>query len=183
MKRYLLTAAILCCAGGLNALTTGAEAVPGPQTGQKQQISVSKQAPAPVYAAPGKSTRGLIVVAQVPSAPDAAKKYQSAAKKEAAKAAEQDSEEAGVMIDSKSDDADSETPSSSSMAGTERQEDAAFASYLPASYGQMKGVLNEQNRNVLVFENEDGVLSFVQVSVEKKSVTWKLLARVGRSQE
>ncbi|MCX5784753.1 MAG: hypothetical protein NTX59_03600 [Elusimicrobia bacterium] len=186
MKKYLFAAAMLLCAGGLSARIPGAEVVPGPRTGREKQSSASKQAAVPAYAAPSQSTRGRIVVAQVPAAPDAAKKYQSsasAAKKEAAKAAEQDSEEAGVMIDSKSEDTESDASPSSSMTGTERQEDVTFASYIPSSYGQMKGVLNEQGRSVLIFENEEGILSFVQVSVGKKSVAWKLLARVARSQE
>ena len=116
---------------------------------------------------------------------EASKKSQASpsAKKETAKAAEQDSEEAGVMIDAKSEDTESEVFSSSYKTGTERQEEAAFASSIPASYGPMKGVLNEQGRNILVFENEDGILSFVQISVGKNSVSWKLLARVGRSQD
>jgi len=193
MKKCLFLAVTLFCAGGLIAQDTGPEVISSPQTGQKKQSSVSKQdadtavspTAGPMHAAHGKSKRGRIIVAQVPAAAEASKKSQPspAAKKEMPKAAEQDSEEAGVMIDSKSDDTEGEALSSSYATGTERQEDAAFASSIPASYGQMKGVLNEQGRNVLVFENEEGILSFVQVSLGRDLLTWKLLARVARSQD
>ncbi|HAH33019.1 MAG TPA: hypothetical protein DCL44_11970 [Elusimicrobia bacterium] len=185
MKKYLFLIAVLFCAGGLGA-KPGTEAAPGPQKGQEKQNSVSTKAVVASYTLHSQSERGRIIVAQVPSAPDAAKKTQPPAtpsRKEAAKAADQDSEEAGVLIDSKSEDTESETQPASYKAATERQDESAFASYLPASYGQLKGILDEQGRNVLVFENEDGVLSFVQVSVGKQSVVWKLLTRIGRSQE
>ncbi|HAF96428.1 MAG: hypothetical protein A2X34_08170 [Elusimicrobia bacterium GWC2_51_8] len=129
---------------------------------------------------------GLIAqVAQVPAAAGASKKSQSstAAKKETAKTQDQDGEEGGVVIDSKSEDSEVDTTPYSSKNSVDQSENAGFASYLPAAYGPLKGVLNEQGRNVLVFENEDGILSFVQASVGKNSVSLKLLARVARSQE
>jgi len=151
MKKYLFLGAILLGAGGLVARDTGASSVSGLKSGRA-------------------------MVAQAPSASDAAKKDQL-------KAAEQDDEDTSVIIDSKSGDADSETLSSSASAAAEHQEETAFDSSIPASYGQFKGVMAEQGRNVLVFENEDGVLGFVQISVARNSVNWKLLARVSRSQD
>jgi len=98
-------------------------------------------------------------------------------------APELNSEDSGVVVDSKSEDIDAETFSDFSDGKAEQQKDADFDSSIPASYGQLKGVLNEPGRNVLVFENEDGVLSFVQASFGRNSLTCKLLARAGRSQD
>ena len=175
MKKYLFLTAMLFCAGGLAAYNSGSETAARPQAAQAQPV------PAP---APGDDPVRL-KASQILAQADAAKKAPQpapAVKKETPKAAEQDSEEAGVLIDSKSD-TESEAQSSAYVAEIGHQEDAAFASSIPASYGPMKGVLNEQGRNILVFENEDGILSFVQISVGKNSVSWKLLARVGRSQD
>ena len=113
----------------------------------------------------------------------APKQSEVPAKNSKSPAPKQNSEEDGVVIDSKSEGSEAETSTYSSENNSEQQADAGFASSLPASYGKLKGVLNEPGRNVLVFENEEGILSFVQVSLGRSSLTWKLLARAGRSQD
>jgi len=158
MKKYLFLALTLFCAGGLIA-----------QVAQVPAAAGASKKPQP-WTAPAAAGRPV-------------SQSSTAAKKEAAKTQEQDGEETGVMIDSRSEDSEAETSPYSSKNSVDQAENAGFASSLPASYGPLKGVLNEQGRNVLVFENEDGILSFVQASVGKNSVSLKLLARVARSQE
>ena len=53
---------------------------------------------------------------------------------------------------------------------------------LPSSYGQCKGVIADAGRNLLIFESpDDGSVSFVQVTVGKANVSWKLVDRIPRS--
>jgi len=88
-------------------------------------------------------------------------------------------EEGSVMIDEKA-----EAASSGRLSGGESEPAAAHANdagVIPASYGQLKGTLADGGANILVFENEDGVISFVQVLVGKKSVTCRLIDKVLRS--
>ena len=178
MKKYLFLALTLFCAGGLIAQKNASEVISGPGDGKEKQSFAPKRtavSPAGTNKVPAKNSKS--------AAPAASRQNHAAVKKEAAKTTEQDSEEGGVVIDSKSEDSEAETLSYPSKNNAEQPEEAAFASYIPASYGQLKGVLIEQGRNVMVFENDEGILSFVQVSVGKNSVTWKLLARVARSQD
>lgn len=104
------------------------------------------------------------------------------AKEEQAKAAaarqEQEAEESVVMIDSKGDGGETESPSAY---GAE-QEERAVPGGLPSSYGQCKGVIADAGRNILIFESpDDGAVSFVQVTVGKANVSWKLVDRIPRS--
>ncbi|MDD5208521.1 MAG: hypothetical protein PHV36_03980 [Elusimicrobiales bacterium] len=101
-------------------------------------------------------------------------------KAEQAKAAaakqEQDAEESVVMIDSKTEE--TESPAAYGMEG----EDRLVPGGLPSSYGQCKGTITDAGRNIMIFESlDDGSLSFVQVTVGKANVSWKLIDRVPRS--
>ena len=90
-------------------------------------------------------------------------------------------EEGAVMIDDKSDEDSTGSFSDSDTAASEEREAPSVRGGLPASYGQLKGTLNDGGRSLLVFENEDGVISFVQIFAGKNSVTWKLVSRIYRS--
>ena len=94
---------------------------------------------------------------------------------------EQAEEEGAVMIDDKSDEDSSGSFSDNDTAAPEEREAPSARGGLPASYGQLKGTLNDGGRNLLVFENEDGVISFVQIFAGKNSVAWKLMSRIYRS--
>ena len=52
---------------------------------------------------------------------------------------------------------------------------------MPASYGQLKGTLSDGGRSLLVFESDDGTISFVQIFTGKNAVSWKLVSRIYRS--
>jgi hypothetical protein len=84
-------------------------------------------------------------------------------------------EESVVMIDSRTDAEDMRTTAANA-------EDRALPAGLPSSYGQCRGVITEGGRSVLVFESpEDGSMAFVQVTLGKANVSWKLLDRIYRS--
>jgi len=111
-------------------------------------------------------------------APAAQPQQPAAQPKKAVKSSDQDAEESVVMIDSK---ADAEDMGSPEVYGSERDE-AAVPGGLPSSYGQCKGVISEGGRNILVFENpDDGAISFIQITVGKAKVSWKLVDRLPRS--
>lgn len=116
--------------------------------------------------------------AQKSEAPAAEEKKAPAPKKEAAKA--EPEEEGGVMIDSKAESDQGEEPEYRAPR-PQADEEASVPGGLPVSYGTLKGTLVEGGRNLLVLENEDGTITFVQVMVGKNSASWKLVARIGRS--
>ncbi|OGS56566.1 MAG: hypothetical protein A3J79_04915 [Elusimicrobia bacterium RIFOXYB2_FULL_62_6] len=90
-------------------------------------------------------------------------------------------EEGSVMIDSKAGDAEpGEEPEYRPRSQGEADE-VNVPGGLPVSYGFLKGTLTEGGRNLLVFENEDGTITFVQVTVGKSAAAWKLVARIRRS--
>lgn len=104
-----------------------------------------------------------------------------AARPAQAKPAAEEPEEAMVMIDSKSEP--EETGRFSAAAFSQEPDDApAVPGGLPSSYGQLKGVMNDGGRTLLVLESpDDGAITFVQVTAGKSSVSWKLLDRIPRS--
>ncbi len=114
--------------------------------------------------------------------PDAA---QAPAPSSASAKVQDDSDEAGVMIDSKGDAGDASGDQDySAPNGAEVYAEPSGVGGLPSSYGQCKGVVNEGGRSVLVLESpEDGALSFVQVTVGKSDVSWKLIGRIPRSSD
>ncbi len=100
----------------------------------------------------------------------------SAERKAAAQAA-LEAEDSVVMIDSKSEGDEGGSAEPAAV-----QTEPAAPGSMPASYGDCKGVLNEGGRSVLVFESpENGTISFVQVTVGKDGVSWKLLGRIPRN--
>ncbi len=100
------------------------------------------------------------------------------AKAAAAKQDEQDAEESVVMIDSK---AEVEEAESAAAYGAD-QDERAVPGGLPLSYGQCKGIINDAGRSLLVFESpDDGTVSFVQVTIGRSNVSWKLVDRIPRS--
>ncbi len=100
-------------------------------------------------------------------------------KKEPARGA-QSEEEGAVMIDARGDEDYSGRFSDNEPAVAE-PEDPVVPGGMPASYGQLKGTLNDGGRNLLVFENEEGSISFVQIFAGKSAVSWKLVSRIYRS--
>jgi hypothetical protein len=154
MKKYLIAAVLLVCGIPLYA--------------QGPRASGKAAAPAAV-AQSTQTARGV---------QPAADKKKSAAKPAADKQADQESEDSVVMIDSKGGDAED----NGSFSAGEDREEKAVPGGLPASYGQCKGTITEGGRSLLVFESpDDGTVSFVQVSVGKNNVTWKLAGRIPRS--
>ena len=91
--------------------------------------------------------------------------------------ANQDEEEGNVMVDTK---AGEDVRDLASDNGRE-DEGTNAAGAIPSSYGQLKGALTEGGRGVLVFENEDGVISLVQVVMGRGPVSWKLISKIPRS--
>ncbi|MBI4655705.1 MAG: hypothetical protein HY746_03045 [Elusimicrobia bacterium] len=61
--------------------------------------------------------------------------------------------------------------------------DEDAARQMPASYGMIKGVFTDEGKNILVFENADGDMFFVQIFFTKKGVVWKLIDRISRVQD
>lgn len=113
--------------------------------------------------------------------PAPAEEKKAPAPKKEVKPAEPE-EEGSVMIDSKAGDSESgEEPEYRGR--PQAEEEPVVPGGLPVSYGLLKGTLNEAGRNLLVFENEDGTITFVQVMVGKNAANWKLVARIGRSMD
>ncbi|MBU2575216.1 MAG: hypothetical protein KKH28_14195 [Elusimicrobia bacterium] len=108
------------------------------------------------------------------------KKTPQPRKKEPAETdAEQEADEGSVMIDSKADEDSADQPEYDRPPA--ETEDANLPAGMPASYGQLKGAFDDGGRNILVFENEEGVMAFVQVFVGKNAISWKLISRTRRS--
>lgn len=154
MKKYLMTLALLVCAVPLYAQGPGAAGK------------------AAVPAAVNQSTRTARG-----AQPAAAKKAAAAVKPAAARQADQDNEESVVMIDSKSDAEDN-----GSFSSGEDREERTVPGGIPSSFGQCKGTITEGGRSLLVFESaDDGTISFVQITIGKSGVSWKLVDRIPRS--
>jgi len=158
MKKTFICAALTIMAGALFAQTPAAKA-------KTEQANPAAAAPVVTAKAAPRKT------ATPAAAP--AKKPEPA--KPAPKPAE-DQEESMVMIDDKVDTDYSRVSSA--------DDQPAVPGGIPSSYGQCKGVMNDGGRTVLVFESaDDGAISFVQVTLGKTGVAWKLLDRIYRSAE
>ena len=97
------------------------------------------------------------------------------------KQADTEPEEGTVMIDSKAGAEETERYAGQPE-GVDAERGVDVPGGLPSSYGQCKGVMNEGGRTILIFESlEDGTIYFVQVTVGKNSVSWKLVDRIPRS--
>ncbi len=152
MNKSLIAALLLVCGGALYA--------------KEPSKKVKAGAPALQTAA---------VAAVKADAAQSRKETKDAAVKTAAARQEQEAEESVVMIDSKGE---VESPSAYGAG----QEERAVPGGLPSSYGQCKGVIVDAGRNLLIFESpDDGSVSFVQVTVGKANVSWKLVGRIPRS--
>ena len=155
MKRSLIAVLLLVCAGALYAKE--------PSKKIKAEVAALQTAAAAAVKADAVQAKKDAKAEQV---------------KAAAARQEQDAEESVVMIDSKGDAGEAETPAAY---GAE-QEERVVPGGLPSSYGQCKGVISDAGRNLLIFESpDDGSVSFVQVTVGKANVSWKLVDRIPRS--
>lgn len=165
MKRIIFT--LLLLAGGA-AYAQDTEQAPKEKRASKRAAAQAKTGPAarPEAAAPAE-----------PRAP-AGNAGRPETSKPAAKINDADAEESGVMIDSRSDG--EETGRFAASASREEREDPA-AGGLPSSYGQLKGVMSDAGRSLLVFESpDDGSITFVQVTIGKNNAAWKLVDRIHR---
>lgn len=155
MNKSLIVALLLVCGGALSAK----------EPSQKIKAEVAALQTAAVAA----------VKAEAVQAKKEVKEEQA---KAAAARQEQEAEESVVMIDSKGEAGEAEAPAAY---GAE-QEERVVPGGLPSSYGQCKGVIADAGRNILIFESpDDGSVSFVQVTVGKSNVSWKLVDRIPRS--
>jgi len=159
MNKYLIAALLTVCGGALWA----------------QQPEVNKKPAAAAKAAsakPGTAVKPPVLLAQLNKTSKTAP-----VKAGQARSADPDVDEPGVKIDSKADqdeegDYAAERPELSVPGG------------LPSSFGQCKGVVNDAGRSILIFESpEDGTVYFVQVTVGKANVSWKLVGRIPRSSD
>jgi len=146
-----------------------------------QQVKAG--APAPVQkTAPSAAKSQAKNAQQALPAANEDQKTPQAQKTEAAQAGvEQEADEGGVMIDSKSDEDSAARAEEARARSSAAAEDRSAPSGIPASYGQLKGAFNDGGRNLLIFENEEGVIAFVQIFVSKNEVTWKLISTIRRS--
>lgn len=128
---------------------------------------------------PPKKTKATAAAQAAAAQPKKAAKA-APVKPAAARPEELEAEESVVMIDSKPE---AEEYVSRAAYGEEQEERAGHGG-LPSSYGQCKGVITDAGRNILIFESpDDGLVSFVQVTVGKVKVSWKLVDRIPRSSD
>lgn len=52
---------------------------------------------------------------------------------------------------------------------------------IPYSFGTFKGIFNLEGKSLLVFEGDDGTLSFIQIFRQGKSIKWKVYLQIRRS--
>ena len=123
---------------------------------------------------------GVQSPAKQPSGRKTAAAQNQAGKKELSRG-DQFEEEGAVMIDDRNDEDYSGRFADNESAAAAEPEERAVPGGMPASYGQLKGTLNDGGRSLLVFENEDGTISFVQIFAGKNAVSWKLVSRIYRS--
>lgn len=140
---------------------------------------------APAGAQQAAISTGTVTAVQPPAKQDQKRKAVPARaqteKKEPA-SGDQYEQEGAVIIDAGSDEDSSARVSDNQPAAAAEPEDTAGRPRrIPASYGQLKGTLNDGGRSLLVFENESGGISFVQIGVGKNSVTWRLVSKISRS--
>ena len=144
-----------------------------------QQVPVSTgtvtAAPAPKKRAPRKKA------AVAPAPAQAQKAAAPEAPKTVKKAPPVEEEEPGaVLIDPRSDE-DRSGRFTANNAGAEADtEEANAPNGIPASYGQLKGTLNDAGRSLLIFENADGEITFVQVFIGKSAVSWRTISNIRR---
>jgi|GEM_PF-1222132 len=151
-----------------------------------QEAQPAAQPENPAAAAPQKKTpraKAKPAPAATPAAAAPAAQpapARKAVKQEPAKPAEEP-EESVVMIDSKAEPEETGRFSAAGYA-PDQEEQPAVPGGMPSSYGQLKGVMNDGGRTLLVLESpDDGAITFVQVIAGKAGVSWKLVDRIPRS--
>ncbi|PIS46519.1 MAG: hypothetical protein COT17_08150 [Elusimicrobia bacterium CG08_land_8_20_14_0_20_51_18] len=114
----------------------------------------------------------------VPAKPSA-KEGKSQEKKSVKTAREPAEEEeySEVMVDTSEPDAYRSAYFKEEKNAVEKEDAAA----IPYVYGSLRGSFNEGAKNIMVFENEEGVITFIQVFLEKNSVSWKFLSQINRN--
>jgi len=139
-------------------------------------------APAPMQAQNAATTVPTQAQNASPAQQPAPKAAAPAVKKVVQKAPPVEEEEPGaVMIDPRSDEDRSGRFTDNEARGEAETDEAPAPNGMPAAYGPLKGALTDAGRSLLVFENEDGEISFVQVFIGKSAVTWKLISRIPRA--
>lgn len=170
MKTFFFCAALLlggrCFAADAKPAEKQPEAAAPAAKPARKPAREKQAAPAPAAARPEAA------------APAAEQRKPAPKARRAAEKTRQEEEPGEVLIDSRSgEDADG------GRAAVAAEEEAPAPNSLPASLGQLKGVLAEGGRSMLVFEGDDGAVSFVQVSFGRSGVSWKLVDRLARSNE
>ena len=161
MNKTLIAVVLLVCGGALCAQTPA----------EKIKAAAAKKTGVVVAAAPAAQP------GQPAGQPKKAVKAEPV-KAAAPKPSEQDAEESVVMIDSKAEAEDE----GAAVSYNAEQDERAVPGGLPSSFGQCKGVVNDAGRTVLIFESpDDGSVYFVQVTLGRANVSWKLIDRIPRS--
>lgn len=161
MNKSLIAALLLVCGGALCAQ----------EPADKTKAAAAKKTVAAAAAVPAAQP-------QQPAAQPKKNVKAEPVKPASSKPSEQDAEESVVMIDSKAEAEDEGVAVSYSA----EQDERAVPGGLPSSFGQCKGVISDAGRSILVFESpDDGSVSFVQVTLGRANVSWKLIDRIPRS--
>lgn len=84
-----------------------------------------------------------------------------------------------VLVDNMESDSYDSYQESASL--SENEQGIDYTGQIPFYYGSIKGVLNDGGKNILVFEDENGVITFVQIYFGKNTVKWTVLARMKRN--
>lgn len=94
---------------------------------------------------------------------------------------EQGDDEGGVVIDDRSETGPTTTQEADDESEAREPEQTKVLGGMPASYGVLKTAFTENGKNFLLFENEEGTLSFVNIFLGKKGFSWKLISQLRRS--
>ncbi|MFA6433474.1 MAG: hypothetical protein WCW52_02130 [Elusimicrobiales bacterium] len=137
----------------------------------------------PVCAQPAEISTGTAAGVQPPAKRVPKRKAVPAPKAAEPAAGVQPEEEGAVMIDARSDENDPGRFSDDDPSEPPETARPAVPDGIPSSYGQIKGAVNDGGRSLLIFENEEGAVSFVQIFAGKNAVSWKLLSRIYRSRD
>lgn len=159
-----------CAQAGAQQVTASTGAVtasPAP----KKRAPRKKAAPAPIQVQTAAPAPGKVQQAAAPAAPKTVKQAPPV----------EEEEPGAVMIDPRSDEDRSDRFTDSNAGAQADTEEAPAPNGMPVSYGQLKGSLSDAGRSLLVFEGEEGEISFVQVFIGKSAVTWKLISKIPRS--
>ncbi len=156
MKQFAMAVIVAVCAGALYAQAPA----------DKKNAAPEKKASAAAEKKDAKAAPANPVPAAKPAPKPAARQAEEA-------------EEAMVMIDDRPDAAEGGRPATGAFSA--EQDEPAVPGGLPAAYGQLRGVLTDAGRQILVFENpDDGEITFVQLSFGRTGVSWRRLDSIRR---